>query len=83
MTPLPRPAFPRTLLARTFLDKQLVDTEGHKVIRVNDIELVRNDAYNGGPELVTNRGPVHIHKQGFKGKVDAKGFAALAIRSLS
>jgi CBS domain-containing protein/sporulation protein YlmC with PRC-barrel domain len=29
------------LLARTFLDKQLVDTEGHKIIRVNDIELLR------------------------------------------
>lgn len=30
------------LLARTFLDKQLVDTEGRKLIRVNDIELLRN-----------------------------------------
>jgi magnesium transporter len=30
------------LLAATFLDKQLVDTEGRKVIRVNDIQLVRN-----------------------------------------
>jgi CBS domain-containing protein len=29
-------------LSATFLDKQLVDTEGHKVIRVNDIQLVRN-----------------------------------------
>jgi CBS domain-containing protein/sporulation protein YlmC with PRC-barrel domain len=28
-------------LARTFLDKQLVDTEGRKVIRVNDIQLLR------------------------------------------
>lgn len=30
------------LLSATFLDKQLVDTEGRKVIRVNDIQLVRN-----------------------------------------
>ncbi|MEZ5124885.1 MAG: CBS domain-containing protein [Thermoleophilia bacterium] len=29
------------LLARTFLDKQLVDTEGRKLIRVNDIQLLR------------------------------------------
>ena len=29
------------LLADAFLDKQLVDTEGRKVIRVNDIQLVR------------------------------------------
>jgi CBS domain-containing protein/sporulation protein YlmC with PRC-barrel domain len=29
-------------LSATFLDKQLVDTEGRKVIRVNDIQLVRN-----------------------------------------
>jgi CBS domain-containing protein len=28
-------------LARTFLDKQLVDTEGRKLIRVNDIQLLR------------------------------------------
>ena len=28
-------------LSATFLDKQLVDTEGRKVIRVNDIQLVR------------------------------------------
>jgi CBS domain-containing protein/sporulation protein YlmC with PRC-barrel domain len=29
-------------LSATFLDKQLVDTDGRKVIRVNDIQLVRN-----------------------------------------
>ena len=29
------------LLADAFLDKQLIDTEGRKVIRVNDIQLVR------------------------------------------
>jgi magnesium transporter len=28
-------------LARTFLDKQLVDTDGRKLIRVNDIQLLR------------------------------------------
>lgn len=33
------------LLATTFLDKQLVDTEGRKVIRVNDIQLLRNGAF--------------------------------------
>jgi magnesium transporter len=31
-------------LSATFLDKQLVDTEGRKVIRVNDIELLRTGA---------------------------------------
>ncbi len=37
-----RPLAPHELpLAEAFLDKQLVDTEGHKVIRVNDIQLVR------------------------------------------
>lgn len=29
-------------LSRTFLDKQLVDTEGRKLIRVNDIQLLRS-----------------------------------------
>lgn len=31
-------------LARTFLDKQLVDNDGHKLIRVNDVQLVRTGA---------------------------------------
>lgn len=33
------------LLAASFLDKQLVDTEGRKVIRVNDIQLVRTGPF--------------------------------------
>jgi len=32
-------------LAATFLDKQLVDTEGRKIIRVNDIQLLRTGAH--------------------------------------
>jgi CBS domain-containing protein len=32
-------------LAESFLDKQLVDTEGRKVIRVNDIQLVRTGPF--------------------------------------
>lgn len=32
-------------LSVTFLDKQLVDTEGRKVIRVNDIQLLRNGPF--------------------------------------
>lgn len=32
-------------LSATFLDKQLVDTEGRKVIRVNDIQLVRSGPF--------------------------------------
>jgi magnesium transporter len=32
------------LLSGTFLDKQLVDRDGHKMIRVNDIQLVRTGA---------------------------------------
>jgi magnesium transporter len=32
------------MLSATFLDKQLVDTEGRKVIRVNDIQLLRSGA---------------------------------------
>jgi magnesium transporter len=33
------------MLAAAFLDKQLVDTEGRKVIRVNDIQLLRNGPF--------------------------------------
>jgi len=32
-------------LSATFLDKQLIDTEGRKVIRVNDIQLLRTGAH--------------------------------------
>jgi CBS domain-containing protein/sporulation protein YlmC with PRC-barrel domain len=41
-----RPLEPDELpLSATFLDKQLVDTEGRKVIRVNDIQLLRNGPF--------------------------------------
>lgn len=40
--PLEAGEFP---LAATVLDKQLIDTEGHKVIRVNDIQLLRNGPF--------------------------------------
>ncbi|MGO8684313.1 MAG: magnesium transporter MgtE N-terminal domain-containing protein [Thermoleophilia bacterium] len=33
------------LLSATFLDKQLVDTDGRKVIRVNDIQLMRTGPF--------------------------------------
>jgi magnesium transporter len=41
------------LLSATFLDKQLVDTEGRKVIRVNDIQLMRtgNDVHVVGVDV--------------------------------
>jgi magnesium transporter len=43
-------------LARTFLDKQLVDTEGHKVIRVNDIQMLRtgDNVYVAGVDVSSN-----------------------------
>jgi magnesium transporter len=33
------------LLSEQFLDRQLVDTDGHKVIRVNDIQLLRTGPF--------------------------------------
>ncbi len=47
----PRPG--ELLLSATFLDKQLVDTEGRKVIRVNDIQLLRtgNDVHVMGVDV--------------------------------
>jgi magnesium transporter len=39
------PADDELRLAERFLDKQLVDTEGRKVIRVNDIQLVRTGPF--------------------------------------
>jgi len=43
-------------LSETFLDKQLVDTEGRKVIRVNDIQLLRTgaDVHVAGVDVSSN-----------------------------
>ncbi len=41
----PRPLQPEELLLAEILDSQVVDTDGLKVVRVNDLQLMRVDSY--------------------------------------
>jgi CBS domain-containing protein/sporulation protein YlmC with PRC-barrel domain len=45
--PLYQPQGDELWLARTVLDRQIVDTDGRRLVRVNDLQLVR--AHPGGP----------------------------------
>jgi CBS domain-containing protein len=38
------------LLERDLLDQQIIDIHGHKVVRVNDVDLVWENCEEGGPE---------------------------------
>jgi len=38
------------LLERDLLDQQIIDVHGHKVVRVNDVDLVWESVGNGGPD---------------------------------
>jgi magnesium transporter len=49
-TPTPMPKEDRyLLLERDLLDQQIIDVHGHKVVRVNDVDLVWEAVGNGGP----------------------------------
>jgi magnesium transporter len=48
-TPLPNDES-YLLLERDLLDQQIIDVHGHKVVRVNDVDLVWENCEEGGPE---------------------------------
>jgi len=50
------------LICKTFLDKQIISTEGYKIVRVNDLQLLIEDKAKES----TNLWVVHIDI-GFKG----------------
>jgi CBS domain-containing protein len=64
-TPTPMPEEDRyLLLERDLLDQQIIDVHGHKVVRVNDVELVWQRVADAGAEAMPNgaEGPLEGHR---------------------
>jgi CBS domain-containing protein len=52
------------LLERDLLDQQIIDVHGHKVVRVNDVDLVWENCEAGGPDLSLRIAEVEVGMRG-------------------
>jgi len=52
------------LLERDLLDQQIIDIHGHKVVRVNDVELVWENCEHDGPDLLLRIAEVEVGMRG-------------------
>lgn len=52
------------LLERDLLDQQIIDIDGHKVVRVNDVDLVWENGQEGKPDLSLRIAEVEVGMRG-------------------
>jgi CBS domain-containing protein/sporulation protein YlmC with PRC-barrel domain len=52
------------LLERDLLDQQIIDVDGHKVVRVNDVDLVWENCEQDGPDLSLRIAEVEVGMRG-------------------
>ncbi len=52
------------LLERDLLDQQIIDVNGHKVVRVNDVDLVWEPVQEGSPDLLLRIAEVEVGLRG-------------------
>lgn len=52
------------LLERDLLDQQIIDVHGHKVVRVNDVDLLWEPDHEGSPDLLLRIAEVEIGLRG-------------------
>jgi magnesium transporter len=52
------------LLERDLLDQQIIDIHGHKVVRVNDVDLIWENCEQGGPDLTLRIAEVEVGMRG-------------------
>jgi magnesium transporter len=52
------------LLERDLLDQQIIDVDGHKVVRVNDVDLVWENCQQDGPDLSLRIAEVEVGMRG-------------------
>ncbi len=52
------------LLERDLLDQQIIDVDGHKVVRVNDVDLVWENCEEDGPDLSLRIAEVEVGMRG-------------------
>jgi len=62
-TPLPNDES-YLLLERDLLDQQIIDVHGHKVVRVNDVDLVWENCQEDGPDLSLRIAEVEVGMRG-------------------
>src|SRR5260370_26542015 len=63
LVPLPADA-DYLLLERDLLDQQIIDINGHKVVRVNDVDLVWEPSQVGSPDLLLRIAEVEVGLRG-------------------
>ncbi len=70
------------LLERDLLDQQIIDINGHKVVRVNDVDLVWLPVTEGQPELMLRIAEVEVGMRGALRRL-LKGLPVTAVERLS
>jgi magnesium transporter len=70
------------LMERDVLDQQIIDVNGHKVVRVNDVDLVWELAADGGPGLLLRVAEVEVGMRGAVRRL-LKGLPAATVNRLS
>ena len=80
-TPLPEDES-YLLLERDLLDQQIIDVHGHKVVRVNDVELVWENCEDGGPDLSLRIAEVEVGMRGAVRRL-LKGFPSASVDVIS
>jgi len=70
------------LLERDLLDQQIIDVHGHKVVRVNDVELVWEFSAESGPDLSLRIAEVEVGVRGALRRL-LKGLPRLSVERLA
>jgi CBS domain-containing protein len=70
------------LLERDLLDQQIIDVHGHKVVRVNDVDLVWENCEQDGPDLSLRIAEVEVGMRGAVRRL-LKGFPAEPVNSIA
>ena len=70
------------LLERDLLDQQIIDVDGHKVVRVNDVDLVWENCQEEGPDLSLRIAEVEVGMRGAVRRL-LKGFPSTSVNLIS
>jgi magnesium transporter len=70
------------LLERDLLDQQIIDVHGHKVVRVNDVELVWECGLASGPDLSLRIAEVEVGTRGAVRRL-LKGLPITTVESIT
>jgi magnesium transporter len=70
------------LLERDLLDQQIIDVHGHKVVRVNDVELIWESSAASGPDLSLRIAEVEVGTRGAVRRL-LKGLPATTVERIA